>query len=425
MFPGSGMELEAFMRINKKLLLSFLFAFVLGLAFVPVCPDTVWAGIPTENVDYIDEDGVVQHDKVCTLISAAIDDKESGGTLSNDWYVVDKDWTVNATITVSGTVNLVLKDGCTLTVTGASDKAGINVGNSSSLKIFGQSGGSGTLVAKGGNRGAGIGGGNSEGSGTVGIFGGVVTAIGGDFGAGIGGGNYKGCGIVIISGGTVTATGGLNAAGIGGGVQGAGGNVTIKGGMVTATGGGSSASNGEGIGAGLNGSDRGSLIVGTGDVVRAGDSPNPTKEKTHGSGGAITLSGERYYTVNIGSGPVTPTNDSTKSQGNTIYRVVIAASGDDYICYRQGSEPDEREYIDYDAAEFNLSQEEAQKHYLTLTQGENSRFLQGFVCHLLKGYLQELALQDVENKTVVFDNLDTTYEIHLVSAQEFQIMWNE
>ena len=412
---GNGRELEVFMRINKKLLLSFLFAFVLGLAFVPVCPDAVWAAKPkTETVQYIDEDGVVQPQE-CICITDYIEKFDKN--LESEWYVVDDNCIVNETITISGDVKLVLKDGKKLTVTGtgtgASGGAGINVGPTNSLTIYGQSGGSGILEAIGNNGGAGIGGafgGNSCGS--VTINGGVVTA----------------------TGGTVSSTG-LGAAGIGGGANvgspgGTGGDVTINGGKVTATGGGYSSAFGPGIGGGVaSGAARGgdgTLTVRDNIVVKAGKTPNPTSVKAHGSGGSIDLkSHEQYYTAMVGADPVTPESDSIKASGATIYRVVILASGDDYICFRQGKEPDEREYIDYDSEEFNLTEEDAKMHYITLTKGENSRFLQGFVCHSLKGYLQDLALQDLEEKTVVFDNLDTTYEIHLVSSSEFQAVWNK
>ena len=80
----------------------------------------------------------------------------------------------------------------------------------------------GSLTAKGGGHGAGIGGSNEK-DGQVTITGGKITATGGNGAAGIGGGagdKYTavgGDGDVTISGGTITATGGSLAAGIGGG----------------------------------------------------------------------------------------------------------------------------------------------------------------------------------------------------------------
>ena len=132
----------------------------------------------------------------------------------------------------------------------------------------------GTIVADGGNGGAGIGGGQGGAgeklyfySGTIQatsdrfasgiggsykgrgseiyIYGGTVSAQGGEGGAGIGGGCWKTAqdmnGInaahdIYISGGTVTAKGGYNGAGIGGGQYVPARNITVTGGVVTATG---------------------------------------------------------------------------------------------------------------------------------------------------------------------------------------------
>ena len=58
---------------------------------------------------------------------------------------------------------------------------------------------------------------------------GKLTAKGGDYGAGIGGG-WRGSGSdITISGGEVNATGGVNGAGIGGGCYGSGNNITVSG----------------------------------------------------------------------------------------------------------------------------------------------------------------------------------------------------
>ena len=184
------------------------------------------------------------------------------------WYVVKGSCQRNRVI-VEGYVYLILCDGATLT-------APITINNTSTLVVYGQSNGTGRLVASAyeysgsndfeyyhtasigsdgkGNMGelvihggnitanasnldmsAGIGGGgahiyHNEGScngGTVTVYGGTVNAIGGECAAGIGAGSiydfrgeerYNGGngGTVKIYGGTVTATGGLNSAGIGG-----------------------------------------------------------------------------------------------------------------------------------------------------------------------------------------------------------------
>lgn len=96
--------------------------------------------------------------------------------------------------------------------------------------------GAGTLVAKGGEFGAGIGSGYQGTCGDITISGGVVVAEGGNGSAGIGSGYYYSrCGEILISGGKVTATGGMEAAGIGcGAFSSTCGNITISGGEVKA-----------------------------------------------------------------------------------------------------------------------------------------------------------------------------------------------
>ena len=58
---------------------------------------------------------------------------------------------------------------------------------------------------------------------------GKLTAKGGDYGAGIGGGWRDSGSDITISGGEVNATGGVNGAGIGGGCYGYGNNITVSG----------------------------------------------------------------------------------------------------------------------------------------------------------------------------------------------------
>ena len=114
--------------------------------------------------------------------------------------------------------------------------------------------GAGTLVAKGGEFGAGIGSGYQGTCGDITISGGVVVAEGGNGSAGIGSGYYYSrCGEILISGGKVTATGGMEAAGIGcGAFSSTCGNITISGGEVkagTVDGGKEAAAIGNGYGA--------------------------------------------------------------------------------------------------------------------------------------------------------------------------------
>ncbi len=75
------------------------------------------------------------------------------------------------------------------------------------------------VTARGGNYGAGIGGGAYGNGSDITVTGGEVTANSGNYGAGIGGGGWGNGNNITISGGKVTATGGMFAAGIGGGMH--------------------------------------------------------------------------------------------------------------------------------------------------------------------------------------------------------------
>ena len=218
------------------------------------------------NASYIDENGIAQTHGANELTS-------SDEALASGWYVVNEDVAFSNRIVVSGTVNLILADGKTLTAS-----AGVNVPENSSLIIWGQSSGTGKLTAQpevsnqaaigGGNEGgegvnnsagtitiyggkvtatswagAGIGdggtyveGGFEHGSsgGTVNIYGGTITAQGGMSSAAIGGGSGCTGFTVNIYGGTINATSGAMAAAIGGGYQSTGGTVNIHGGNITA-----------------------------------------------------------------------------------------------------------------------------------------------------------------------------------------------
>ena len=269
---------------TRTRVLSWLLSLVMILSLVPGMSITAYAA----GVSYVDGSGTAQTVDATEL---------AAGTTSwtnGSWYIVPAGGLIiSSRITVNGTVNLILRDGATLTA-----NAGITTTNAT-LNIYAQSNGTGALIATGSNGddysggGAGIGGGgggnnaNGGAGGNVNIYGGTVTATGGNggehsgCGAGIGGGG-GGCeanggagGTVNIYGGMVTATGDNGyqyfcggGAGIGGGGAGdiasggAGANVNIYGGTVTAKGGNSAnggANNGAGIGGGgIGGDDEGS-----------------------------------------------------------------------------------------------------------------------------------------------------------------------
>ena len=221
---------------------------------------------------YMDENGDIKFTgtKTVTKITSDTD------TLNDGWYTVEGNINRNGTadksgsITVSGSVHLILADSSLLTVNGANgrwDDAGIYVPKDSSLTIYAQSnrGKVGSLHATGGNHRAGIGGGTGGSAGNITINGGIVTAAGGLWSAGIGGGVQGSRGNITINGGRVTATGGHSAAGIGGGFWGYGGEIIINGGIITATGGHSAA----GIGGGAKCSG-GNITINGGNIMAIG-----------------------------------------------------------------------------------------------------------------------------------------------------------
>ena len=185
------------------------------------------------------------------------------------------------TLTISGSGSLLAENRGT-------DGAGIgsqNRRNTRNIVING-----GTITAKAGTYGAGIGGGGGGGCGEdITINGGLIRAIGGDGqGAGIGGGSdsFGGGGNaegITITGGTVIATAQGRGAGIGGG-NGYGSNITITGGTVTATGSPGAAD----IGGNKASADDGRLIQ---TVETLNNSENPA---TNNIANALTYSDGKY-----------------------------------------------------------------------------------------------------------------------------------
>ena len=138
-----------------------------------------------------------------------------------------KDVTITTTtgscIETAGIGEIYLVDGTTNTMnaTGADNFAAVNTA-AGQLTIYGQTEGTGKLVAKGGYGSAGIGGNTIADFKTIVIMGGEIEATGGNGAAGIGSGFCRAgaptdmlSGDITISGGKVTATGGDDAAGIG------------------------------------------------------------------------------------------------------------------------------------------------------------------------------------------------------------------
>ena len=258
------------------------------------------------------------------------------------WYVVNSDVTIdNSRITVSGTANLILCDGATLTAS-----KGITVNSGNTINIYAQSEGTGVLSAGNTANAAGIGGGGrGSSSGTVNIHGGKISATGGSTSAGIGGALEGGNGEVNIYSGEVTAQGQNFAAGIGGYSGKSGGTVNIYGGTVNASG----KSYGT-PGIGIGGTEPGSCVV----HIYGGEVTATSEKAAAGIQGTVTIdggtvtangggdsnsidcnSGETYSsngingTVTINGGTVTATGGNVtvtgfmsaieSSRGGTIY----------------------------------------------------------------------------------------------------------
>ena len=257
-------------------------------------------GFITDNGVFNNKGEFGENNQLCRVVSFLLDYGEvqystdfsslssESTTWSNYMYVADGDVTIDGRVTVNGNVELVLADGCNLTING-----GIQVGASSTLTIYAQSTGEnvgrlyignvatydagiggngnvegdgetcGTVDILGGNitvestKGAAIGGGGSGGDGNGGnagmvrIYDGNVTALSIEGAAIGGGGSEKGNGgnggTVEIYDGTVIAES-TYGAGIGGGsgaIGGSGATVTVDGGNITAN-----SVNGYGIGGG-------------------------------------------------------------------------------------------------------------------------------------------------------------------------------
>ena len=150
--------------------------------------------------------------------------------LSDGWYAVTENTTIDSRITVNGNVDLILCDGAELTVPN-----GINVPGGKSLTIYGQTGGTGKLI---------------------------ITSPESHYAA-LGGGYGDGTGSITINGGTLDVKATYDAAGIGGGSTGAG-VINITGGTITATPG--SESDTQAIGHGSGAEDSGTLNLGSDDI---------------------------------------------------------------------------------------------------------------------------------------------------------------
>ena len=197
-------------RIKKLGVLFFtaVFVFTVFVMAVPVSAEGSTIQVSYVNRYWNGEKVVSSTEKAnCSVITANTTD------LQNGWYVVDSDLTIKCRIEVSGTVNLVLRDGKTLNVVG-----GLHLKDGVVLNVYGQSNDSGLLNAtEPGSNKAAIGGNKNQSGRTINVYGGKINAVAGKYAAAIGGG-YEGRGPTFtIYGGSVIAEAENDGAAIGSG----------------------------------------------------------------------------------------------------------------------------------------------------------------------------------------------------------------
>jgi hypothetical protein len=195
--------------------------------------------------------------------------------------------------------NVVYCDNGSMYSTDSADGAG----SSGSITING-----GTVNAKGGSGGAGIGGGTNSAVQTIEINGGTVTATSRSIAAGIGGGFCAPGGNITINGGIVNASGQGSGTGIGGGLFAASGSITITGGEVTASGGSGGAGIGNGVGCFAIWENDRVLITG-GTVTATGGTGSDAVYVGAGIGGGRGAMGTAVY---ITGGEVTATGGANR-----------------------------------------------------------------------------------------------------------------
>ena len=289
----------------------------------------------TQAVNYrqYNESGVLQDNGILEANTGIKVESDTVNWTDGTTYVVSENVTITKRIEVTGTVNLILLDGATLTASKGVSVNGVDEYDPSSsantLNIYAGSTsdsveGTGALVAdaRGGgwkDENAGLGGDTQTTGGILNIHGGVITAYGNVCGAGIGGGNGCSHETITIYDGTINATGGTDddwgSAGIGGGFGATGGTVYIYGGTVNATGTGGSAGIGGGSGTSINGSG--------GSVYIYGGTVNATGGNNSAMGIGAAAGGSSNGTLILGEGlALQNKNDDTWE--------VVEASNNDY-----------------------------------------------------------------------------------------------
>ncbi len=210
----------------------------------------------------------------------------------------------------NATANITLADGSVNTLKSGPNESGLQLkSTTATLNITAAS--TGTLIAIGGENGAGIGSEWNKHGGIININGGIIaTAQGGDGGAGIGNGNGGGGSTITINGGTITtAQGSGGGAGIGSGYSGDGGTITINGGTITTAQGGDYEHGGGGAGIGAGGNrDGGTITISNSAIIT----------NANGGSGAAGIGGGyrgEAGTININSGTITATGGGAPYAG--------------------------------------------------------------------------------------------------------------
>lgn len=254
--------------------------------------------VEVDPISYIGADGQISGYKAYSLMQADYTELPAGS------YYVDQTITLPDRVKVTGTVNLILGDGYTLTV-----PWGISVMGDNTLNIFCQSGGTGRLIANAAGENAAIGGDStgdspSGSSGNINIYGGYIDAQGGTDAASIGGGkNNQNYGTIRIYGGTINSLSGKYAAAIGGGQISAtknaekvtDGTIGIYGGTVTVS------ANAEGTGIGGGKHSYGGNIDILGGKVKVTVSPNNAELPSYsGIGDGYLYEGAEKAQITLG-----------------------------------------------------------------------------------------------------------------------------
>ena len=124
-------------------LASLLGALVALFVLAVVAPTQAWA--ESKSVGYNDGswNGSACEWTWKTVNAEILDDIDSSHyTLNSGWYVMTGDWGDGDRPTVSGTVNIIMEDGCDVHL-----RDGIHVPPGATLNIYGQSGNSGKLTS--------------------------------------------------------------------------------------------------------------------------------------------------------------------------------------------------------------------------------------------------------------------------------------